>query len=121
MIDAPQKTKPARLAVPGATLYYKMQGHGPLLLMLQGGDGEADGTDALASHVIDHYTVLSYDRRGLSRSPVDDRSAPVDLSTPCGDAARLFAARLRQVLSEYVSSADNRGDSPADRAKGIEP
>jgi hypothetical protein len=82
MTDAPQ-TKPARLAVPGATLYYKMQGHGPLLLMLQGGDGDADGTDALTSHVIDHW--------------------------------------LRQVLSEYVSSVDNGGDSLADRAKGIEP
>jgi pimeloyl-ACP methyl ester carboxylesterase len=91
MTDAPQ-TKLAHLAVPGATLYYKMQGHGPLLLMLQGGDGDADGTDALTSHVIDHYTVLSYDRRGLSRSPVDDPSAPVDLSTHCDDAARLLAA-----------------------------
>ena len=91
MTDAPQ-TKPARLAVPGATLYYKMQGHGQLLLMLQGGDSDADATDALASHVIDDYTVLSYDRRGLSRSPVDDPSAPVDLSTHCDDAARLLAA-----------------------------
>ena len=68
------------------------QGHGPPLLMLQGGDSDADGTDALAAHLIDHYTVLSYDRRGLSRSSVDDPSAPVDLSTHCDDAARLLAA-----------------------------
>jgi hypothetical protein len=39
----------ANLAVPGATLYYKAQGHGPLLLILQGGDGNADASDALAA------------------------------------------------------------------------
>src|ERR1035441_637300 len=91
MTDAPQM-EPACLGVPGAMLYYKTQGHGPPLLMLQGGDSDADGTDALAAHLIDHYTVLSYDRRGLSRSSVDDPSAPVDLSTHCDDAARLLAA-----------------------------
>jgi pimeloyl-ACP methyl ester carboxylesterase len=91
MTDAPQ-LKAACLGVPGAMLYYKTQGHGPPLLMLQGGDSDADGADALAAHLIDHYTVLSYDRRGLSHSSVDDPSAPDDLSTHCDDAARLLAA-----------------------------
>ncbi len=71
----------ARLAVPGATIYYKTQGHGPLLLLLQGGDGDADASDSLAAGLINHFTVCSYDRRGLARSPVDDPSAPVDLTT----------------------------------------
>ena len=31
-----------RLRVPGATLYYKTQGAGPVLLILQGGAGDAD-------------------------------------------------------------------------------
>jgi pimeloyl-ACP methyl ester carboxylesterase len=70
MADAAQ-SRPASLAVPGATLYYQTKGKGPLLLMLQGGDGDADGTDALAGHLVNRYTVLTYDRRGLSRSPID--------------------------------------------------
>ena len=82
----------AELPVPGATLHYKMRGEGPLLLLVQGGDGDADGMDALADQLIDSYTVLSYDRRGLSRSPVSDRSAPVSMSTHSEDAARLLAA-----------------------------
>ena len=80
------------LRVPGATLYYKVQGTGPLLLMLQGGDGDADATDALAAHLVERYTLLSYERRGLSRSPLDDPSAAPDLSTHGDDASRLLQA-----------------------------
>ena len=79
-------------AVPGATLYYKTQGHGPLFLLLPGGDGDADASDALAAGLTDHFTVVSYDRRGLARSPLDDPDAQLDLSTHSDDAARLIAA-----------------------------
>jgi pimeloyl-ACP methyl ester carboxylesterase len=85
-------TDVADLPVPGATLNYKVRGDGPLLLLLQGGDGDADAADALAGHLADDYTVLSYDRRGLSRSPVSDPAAPVDMSTHSEDASRLIAA-----------------------------
>ena len=37
------------LVVPGAKLYYKVRGDGPPLLVLQGGAGDADTPDALAS------------------------------------------------------------------------
>jgi pimeloyl-ACP methyl ester carboxylesterase len=82
----------ADLPVPGASLHYKVRGSGPLLLLLQGGDGDADGTDALAGHLAGDYTVLSYDRRGLSRSPVSDLAAPVGMSTHSEDASLLLAA-----------------------------
>jgi pimeloyl-ACP methyl ester carboxylesterase len=82
----------AQVPVPGATLYYKIRGSGPLLLLLQGGDGDADGTDALSDHLTSHYTVLSYDRRGLSRSRISDPAAPVDVTTHSEDASRLLAA-----------------------------
>jgi pimeloyl-ACP methyl ester carboxylesterase len=86
------QAREADLPVPGATLHYKVRGNGPLLLLLQGGDGDADGTDALAGHLAGDYTVLSYDRRGLSRSPVRDPAAPIGLSTHSEDASRLLAA-----------------------------
>lgn len=78
--------------MPGAALHYKVRGNGPLLLLLQGGDGDADAADALAGHLAGDYTVLSYDRRGLSRSPVSDPATPVGMSTHSEDASRLLAA-----------------------------
>jgi pimeloyl-ACP methyl ester carboxylesterase len=80
-----------RLLVPGASLFYKMRGTGPLLFMLQGGDGDAESTDALADRLVDRYTILTYDRRGLSRSPLDPAVGSADLATHSGDAARLLA------------------------------
>ena len=82
----------ADLPVPGASLHYKVRGSGPLLLLLQGGDGDADGTEALAGQLAGDYTVLSYDRRGLSRSPVSDPAAAIDVATHSEDASRLLAA-----------------------------
>lgn len=54
--------------VPGAVLHYQLEGDGPLLLIAQSGEGDADRTTDLVSHLVDDYTVLTYDRRGLSRS-----------------------------------------------------
>jgi len=94
----------AHLAVPGASLYYKTQGNGPLLLLLQGGDGDADASDALAKYLADRFTVLSYDRRGLSRSTITDPSAPVDLATHSDDAAHLIAAVTAQPAVVFGTS-----------------
>jgi len=94
----------ANLAVPGATLHYKTQGQGPLLLILQGGDGNADASNVLAAGLTDHFTVCSYDRRGLSRSPVDDPSAPVDPTTHADDAALVLAAVTDQPAAVFGTS-----------------
>lgn len=52
------------LCVPGALLHYQVRGStGPLLLILPSGGGDADSCDALAGHLADHHTVVSYDRR----------------------------------------------------------
>ena len=86
-------TKEDTLRVPGASLYYKVHGSGPVLLILQGGDGDAEGSDSMADHLADHYTVVTYDRRGLSRSRLDDvADAPRGLETHSDDAHRLLAA-----------------------------
>ena len=59
------------LHVPGAHLYHKVRGSGPALLMIPGSNGDADLFDAVADLLADRYTVISYDRRGFSRSPLD--------------------------------------------------
>jgi pimeloyl-ACP methyl ester carboxylesterase len=62
-----------------------------MLLILQGGAGSADGSEALANELACDFTVVTYDRRGLSRStPI--RAEKYDIATHADDAARLIAA-----------------------------
>ncbi|MFG2005062.1 alpha/beta fold hydrolase [Spirillospora sp. NPDC048911] len=56
------------LRVPGATLYYEVRGTGPMLLISQSGEGDAQRSVDLVDQLIGDYTVVTYDRRGLSRS-----------------------------------------------------
>lgn len=80
------------LEVPGATLFYKVRGSGPVLLILQGGRGDAEGSEALVRQLTGSFTVVTYDRRGLSRSTLKDASAPISIETHSEDAHLLLAA-----------------------------
>ncbi|GAA3792150.1 alpha/beta hydrolase [Sphaerisporangium flaviroseum] len=80
------------VAVPGARIHYEVRGTGPVLLVLQGGEGDAGRTGGLVNGLVDEYTVVTYDRRGLSRSTVDDPSAELTMETHADDVHRLLAA-----------------------------
>jgi pimeloyl-ACP methyl ester carboxylesterase len=67
------------LRVEGATLFYRVRGSGPLLLILPGGHGDADTADALGNELVDRYTVITYDRRGMSRSKIEAPSENLTL------------------------------------------
>ncbi|NUS92785.1 MAG: alpha/beta fold hydrolase [Nocardia sp.] len=93
-----------RLPVPGATLYYEIRGSGPLLLLLQGGDGNtARGAD-LAERLATDYTVVVADRRGLSGSTLDDPAAAVTVATHADDIHRLLAALTDEPARIFGSS-----------------
>ncbi|MBP2708142.1 alpha/beta hydrolase [Microbispora sp. RL4-1S] len=81
----------ATLAVPGASLYYEVRGRGPVLLLLPGGGGDAAVYDGFADALAEHYTVVTLDPRGYSRSRLDD-PVPVDqrVETQSDDALRLI-------------------------------
>lgn len=83
-----------RLSVAGASLFYRVQGNGPPLLFMQGGDGDADGCQALVKALAETYSVITYDPRGLSRSPIDMDVVPDELRVEVhgGDAHQLLAA-----------------------------
>jgi pimeloyl-ACP methyl ester carboxylesterase len=78
------------LEVPGARLYYRTSGTGPLVLLIPGASGNADSFLKLSEHVPANYTLVTYDRRGFSRSELD---GPQDyrrrLETDADDVRRL--------------------------------
>ncbi len=82
------------LEVPGARLRYEVRGSGPVLLMVHGGMGDAGVFAPVAGLLAGSYTVVTYDRRGNSRSPLvgAGRDAPVLIEQESDDARRLLAA-----------------------------
>ncbi|MDX3518293.1 alpha/beta hydrolase [Streptomyces scabiei] len=80
------------LAVPGAALHYQVRGTGPLLLISQSGEGDADRSTDLVGRLADSYTVVTYDRRGLSRSRLAAPGRGATLAEHADDVHRLLAS-----------------------------
>jgi pimeloyl-ACP methyl ester carboxylesterase len=93
-----------RLRVAGATIFYRMRGAGPLLLILQGGPGDADAAETLCEQLADRYTVVTYDRRGQSRSTIDASTGPPTIATHGDDAHHLLAALTTEPALVFGSS-----------------
>ncbi|NUW41955.1 alpha/beta fold hydrolase [Nonomuraea rhodomycinica] len=66
------------ITVPGARITYDVRGDGPVLV-LAGFPMTAGPFAALAQTLADHHTVVTFDPRGMGRSPADD---PGQGSTP---------------------------------------
>ncbi|MEU1406655.1 alpha/beta fold hydrolase [Streptomyces sp. NPDC005728] len=73
----------------GAGLYYEIRGSGPALLLISGAGGDAGYYSAIADELADAFTVISYDRRGNSRS-TGRNGRPMDLSRQAADARDLL-------------------------------
>jgi pimeloyl-ACP methyl ester carboxylesterase len=80
------------LPVPGASLYYEVRGSGPVLLMIPGGPMDADGFIQIAERLADSYTVVTYDCRGNSRSPMQNSWDELTVGLFADDAHRLLDA-----------------------------
>jgi len=92
-----------RLQTDEVTLYYTIRGSGPMLLILQGGAGNADGAEDLANQLAGDFTVVTYDRRGLSRStPI--QAQRYDIAAHGDDAARLITALTDEPAFVFGSS-----------------
>jgi len=89
-------TTAGTLPVPGATLYYEVRGTGPLLVISQSGEGDANRSTDLVDHLAADHTVVTYDRRGLSRSTLTDPARPGTLPEHADDVHRLLAALTDQ-------------------------
>jgi pimeloyl-ACP methyl ester carboxylesterase len=80
------------LRVPRAQLYYEVRGSGPVLLLICGSVYDAAGYAGLADRLCDRYTVVTYDRRGNSRSPLDGPPEPQRIEVHGDDAYRVLSA-----------------------------
>src|SRR4029434_7891760 len=92
------------LQVDGATLFYRVTGLGPTLLILPGGHGDADTANTRCDQLTDKYAVVTYDHRGLSRSTIDGPVESLSLEMHSDDASRLLAP-LKKHASPVVSSS----------------
>ncbi|MFB7618147.1 alpha/beta fold hydrolase [Kitasatospora sp. NPDC056181] len=82
----------ALLDTAGARIHHQAQGRGPVLVISQSGEGDADRSADLVAHLADRYTVVTYDRRGLSRSPLDRPGTTPTVEEHADDVHRLLAA-----------------------------
>lgn len=75
----------------GDTLFYEVRGQGEPLLMISGGGGDAEFYSYVADILSDEYQVITYDRRGNSRST---RNEPInfEVSREARDAVAVLRA-----------------------------
>jgi len=94
------------LEVPGARLYYETYGSGPLMLMVPGANGEANIFKMVTDHLAAHYTVVTYDRRGFSRSQLDGaQDYDHRLETDADDVRRLIEHLSDEPVTVFGSSS----------------
>lgn len=88
----PGTVTPGVVKAAGADLYYERRGAGPPLLMITGAPGDggfyAETADILASD----YTVITYDRRGNSRSTLHGDPVVMTVPQQSDDAIAVLAA-----------------------------
>jgi pimeloyl-ACP methyl ester carboxylesterase len=80
-----------KVATGGANIYCEYRGRGPLLLLINGAMEDAGFYSSAAEILAEKFTVVSYDRRGNSRSS-GDRSADMTVAQQARDAAAIIKA-----------------------------
>src|SRR5947199_9581897 len=93
------------LPVPGATLFFETRGAGPVLLLISGGNTDADIFANLADLLASDYTVVTYDPRGNSRSPLDRPPDDQRIEEHSDDAKRLLEAVASGPAAIFGSSS----------------
>jgi pimeloyl-ACP methyl ester carboxylesterase len=92
------------LEVPGAALYVEVRGSGPVLLCITGGPTDAGMFSDLARRLAGGYTVVSYDQRGHSRSPLEGEPEDIPVALHADDAAAILASVADEPAYVYGNS-----------------
>jgi pimeloyl-ACP methyl ester carboxylesterase len=86
------RTKTGHRDVNGTRLYFEVRGSGPSVLLISGATGDAGHHAAVADRLADEFTVVTYDRRGNSRSPRPVGWSRTTMEEQADDAAALLAS-----------------------------
>jgi pimeloyl-ACP methyl ester carboxylesterase len=74
-------------------LHHEVRGEGPAVLLIAGATGDAGHFSRTADRLSDEFTVITYDRRGNSRSTVGaDAPGTASMAAQADDAAALIEA-----------------------------
>lgn len=73
-----------------ARLHTERVGRGPALVLIPGGGGDAGVYEDVVPLLAERFTVITFDRRGNSRSPFADPSAPVDVARQADDVIEVL-------------------------------
>jgi pimeloyl-ACP methyl ester carboxylesterase len=93
-----------RVQANGTELYYETRGDGPPLLLIAGGLADAGQFTALGDALAEHHKVVTYDRRGNSRSPAPAAWTTTTVEEQADDAAALLEALQIPAASVYGHS-----------------
>lgn len=102
---APSKSPGATIEANGTTLYYEIRGSGPSVLFISGATGDAGHFEHVAEALADEFTVITYDRRGNSRSPRPAGWATTDAEEQAADAAALLRALGKAPAAVFGTSS----------------
>jgi pimeloyl-ACP methyl ester carboxylesterase len=89
----------------GAEIYFERRGSGPGLLLISGGGGDAGNYSGLADSLADEYTVLTYDRRGNSRSRLLTDPTKLRVEQQSADARAVLEDNGMRSASVFGSSS----------------
>jgi pimeloyl-ACP methyl ester carboxylesterase len=87
-----QVQTPGTAKVTGADLYYERRGDGPPVLFISGATGDAEHFAQVAELLAVEFTVITYDRRGNSRSPRPAGWTATSMDEQADDAVGLLLA-----------------------------
>ena len=79
------------LDVPGARLYYEVQGTGPVIMFI-GHPMDTTGFAQIAPLFAEDHTVVTYDPRGFAKSTIEDRGQDADPELLADDVRRVLEA-----------------------------
>jgi pimeloyl-ACP methyl ester carboxylesterase len=90
--DIPLAEQTESIDVNGVRLYHEIRGSGSPVLFISGATGDAGHFERVAQLLSDEFTIVTYDRRGYSRSSRPDSWDSTSPAEQSDDAAALIQA-----------------------------
>jgi pimeloyl-ACP methyl ester carboxylesterase len=101
----PLRTANGLVDANGTRLYYEVVGAGPAAVFIAGSTGDAGNFTRSAELLANEFTVVTYDRRGNSRSPRPQGWTSTSVTEQGDDAAGLIRALRLEPVCLFAASA----------------